>query len=89
MIVKEPTRSYSSTFLIELLKQSPVEYGTFLLPESDISTFDPANLHPLSVMLQAGYLTIHSFERRGTRGRYRLAFPNREVEDSFATWLAC
>lgn len=37
--------------------------------------------NPITVLYQAGYLTIKSFDRR-TR-RYTLGFPNREVKESF------
>ena len=48
--------------------------------EELISTFDVESYHIDALLFQTGYLTITGTERRGARTRYRLDYPNHEVE---------
>ena len=76
------------TFLVELLKKQPLNLGELTVPEGAFSTYDPANLSPLPLLVQTGYLTIKEFLTIGRRRQYRLGYPNYEIEESFSMWLA-
>ena len=76
------------TFLMDVLKRTQVDMEDLSLPETAFSSYDPADLHPLPLLLQTGYLTI-----KGTRDvmgmrYYELDYPNREIQQSFSYWLA-
>ncbi len=45
-----------------------------------VSTFDIESYHIDALLFQTGYLTITGEERHGSRTRYRLDYPNHEVE---------
>ena len=76
------------SFLLRLLNQRPVSLGSLDVPEMLFSVFDPLNLETLPLLVQTGYLTIKSFHQDHSSGRYKLGFPNQEVEQAFGFWLA-
>ena len=76
------------TFLVDLLRRRPVRLDDLRVEESDFSTYDPANLSPLPLLVQTGYLTIGGVEPFGDTRTYRLAYPNREIAQTFSRWLA-
>ncbi len=76
------------TFLIELLRDKPANLGNLTAAETDFSTYEPNNLEPLPLLVQTGYLTIEQVEDFGGTRLFRLAYPNREIEQSFSRWLA-
>jgi len=76
------------TFLVELLRRRPVNLDNLSADENDFSTYDPADLSPLPLLVQTGYLTILGTEDFGGARTYRLGYPNREIEQSFSRWLA-
>ncbi|MFW6414419.1 MAG: AAA family ATPase, partial [Verrucomicrobiota bacterium] len=76
------------TFLLELLKRQPVDMNELTVPETAFSTYDPAELEPLPLLFQTGYLTIHGTEQLGEAKYYHLDYPNREIRQSFNYWLA-
>lgn len=43
----------------------------------------PSTISFIAMMYQTGYLTIKSYVMEGIRTKYRLGFPNLEVEESF------
>jgi hypothetical protein len=53
-----------------------------LLKSANLTTF-----YSISLLFQAGYLTIKKVERRGWEMVYHLGFPNHEVRNSFASYL--
>ena len=76
------------TFLIELLK----EHGSRLPDLSKkqvsaivMSSMDSASTNLIPVIYQSGYLTIKSYDERFKK--YRLGFPNKEVEEGFLNLL--
>ena len=76
------------TFLIELLK----EHGSRLpnLSKEQVSaivmsSMDSASTNLIPVIYQSGYLTIKSYDERFKK--YRLGFPNKEVEEGFLNLL--
>ena len=77
------------TFLVDLLRDNPVDLGNLQAPETVFSTYDPANLAPLPLLVQTGYLTIRQAATTGRRTQYTLGFPNFEIEESFSMALSC
>jgi hypothetical protein len=75
------------TFLVDLLRRRPVRLDDLRVEESDFSTYDPADLAPLPLLVQTGYLTIAGVEPFGDARTYRLAYPNREIAQAFSRWL--
>ncbi len=76
------------TFLMNLLKDEPVETEDLSLPESALSTYEPSESHPLPLLVQTGYLTIDGTRDVMGMQYYDLDFPNREIQQSFNYWLA-
>jgi len=75
------------TFLVDLLRESPVDLGDLEAPDAAFSTYDPSDLFPLPLLVQTGYLTIKSAIREGRGTFFQLGFPNFEIEESFSFWL--
>jgi hypothetical protein len=76
------------TFLIDLLKRSPLDTSDLSLPESAFAAYDPERLEVLPLLVQTGYLTIREVEDTGEGERfYTLDYPNLEVERSFGKHL--
>ncbi len=76
------------TFLVDLLRESPINPAGLVADESDFGTYDPDKLAALPLLVQTGYLTIKGAE--GPLGAlvYKLGYPNREIEVSFNRCLA-
>jgi len=76
------------TFLIDLLRNKPIDPTGMTADESDFGTYDPGQLAALPLLVQTGYLTIKS--AAGPLGSliYKLGYPNREIELSFSRSLA-
>ncbi|WP_337395515.1 ATP-binding protein [Prevotella sp.] len=76
------------TFLVDLLKMH-----NYRLPDitrekvSDdvINSVDSMSTNPIPVIYQSGYLTIKGYDERFKK--YRLGFPNKEVEEGFLNFL--
>ncbi|HAS82575.1 MAG TPA: AAA family ATPase [Verrucomicrobia bacterium] len=75
------------TFLVDLLRESPLDLGDLQAPDTAFSTYDPADLAPLPLLVQTGYLTIKGSTCEGRATIYQLGFPNFEIEESFSYWL--
>ena len=76
-------RTGTPTFLYrELVKReiSPMELENRTADRELVSTFDITDYHIDALLFQTGYLTITGKERRGSITRYRLDYPNHEVE---------
>lgn len=74
------------TFLIKLFQAKEYYVPDLEQTVADIqllSTFDIDNLPIVSVLWQTGYLTIHQAITQYNITRYRLSYPNFEVEQSF------
>ena len=76
------------TFLIDLLKKEPIVLNQLVLPEIAFSVYEPESPSLPALLLQTGYLTLQGLESGGVLKRYRLGFPNMEVEISFNYGLA-
>ncbi|MBP5321089.1 MAG: AAA family ATPase [Kiritimatiellae bacterium] len=71
------------TFLVDILKAHPLDFSSVNIGESDLETYEPDNPKLVTLLYQAGYLTIKDFVQIGTSRRYSLRFPNLEIEHSF------
>ena len=75
----------SPTFLVDLLLDKGVVWhgiDGMVTSEDLLSTFDVERIAPEALLFQTGYLTILETRGVGSRRRYRLGYPNREVRES-------
>ena len=78
------------SFLMELIKRENFTFENILsrpVSKMAFKAFEISNIDPLSLLLQTGYLTIKSMERKFNLPWYWLDFPNQEVSMSFNTYL--
>lgn len=76
--------------LMELIRQQKMNLQQAVTEPASSYTFgafELDNIPPLTLLLQTGYLTIRSVEYKYNRTKYLLDFPNREVAESFNTYL--
>ena len=71
------------TFLMEFFKARPMDVSDLSVTDADLAAYEPERIKPVTLLFQTGYLTIKGFEQAGTMRRYKLGFPNLEVEGSF------
>ena len=77
------------TFLIELLKNDPLEGGEVTVTTADLSAaYEPEQVLMLPLMVQTGYLTIKSSMTRGNSVVCTLGYPNMEVSEAMSRHLA-
>ena len=76
------------TFLMEFFKVRPLDVSDLSVTEADLAAYEPERIKPVTLLFQTGYLTIEGFEQTGAIRRYKLGFPNLEVESSFLTDLS-
>jgi len=80
--------SGTPTFLIHLLRKQPAsieKLTTSNISVSDLSPFDISSIPLIPLLFQTGYITIKEYD--ADNKRYRLGFPNHEVEASFEKFL--
>ena len=78
------------SFLIEQIKKTNFDFEDILSrPVSALAfdAFEIDNIDPLSLLLQTGYLSIKSMQKKFNMPWYWLDFPNQEVSVSFNTYL--
>lgn len=76
------------TFLIELLKEHESRLPDLSKKQVSaivMSSMDSASANLIPVIYQSGYLTIKGYDERFKK--YRLGFPNKEVEEGFLNLL--
>ena len=76
------------TFLMEMLRATPVDLDKPEAPEEAFSVYEPEAPAILPLLVQTGYLTIKETLRSASRTTYRLGFPNLEVSGSFSYHFA-
>ena len=76
------------TFLVDLLRKRPLDFSRLDITEDRLEAYEPDRPDLTTLLYQTGYLTIAGCENLGGTRRYRLDFPNREVEESFLRRLA-
>ena len=82
--------SGTPTFLLKLLSQRQVFLPELSHLQTDaalLGTFDVGNIPTEALMFQAGYLTIAEQTHAFGEYRYRLRYPNREVQQSLNSSL--
>lgn len=79
------------SFLIDIWKKKPkvpAEYDGMVAGDEILGSFDPEKITIETLLFQAGYLTIRSWESNPDIGTwYTLGFPNREVRESFNRFI--
>ncbi len=76
------------TFLVELLKLHHYELENLTKEQISadvINSVDSMSTNPIPMIYQSGYLTIKGYDERFKK--YRLGFPNKEVEEGFLNFL--
>ena len=76
------------TFLIDILKKTPLDFSTVDISDSALNAYEPDNPQIVTLLYQTGYLTIKDFEQIGSMRQYELKFPNLEIENSFLSYVA-
>ena len=76
------------TFLVDILRKKPLDFSSIDISESELGNYEPTNPRDTTLLYQTGYLTISGFRNIGGSRLYSLAFPNREVRESFLHDLA-
>ena len=76
------------TFLIDILKEHPLDFSTVDIDEDDLMTYEPEAPRVVTLLYQTGYLTIKDFVQMGSARRFSLRIPNREIEHSFLKRVA-
>ena len=72
------------TYLVELLKKSGFDLqalSNYETSESALSSIHRADINPIPVLFQSGYLTIKGYDEEF--GVYKLDYPNEEVRQGF------
>ena len=75
----------SPTFLIDTLFQRrvrSVDLHDMTATDRELSRFDVGDISTKALLFQTGYLTIQDEARTRAGSRYRLGYPNREVQQS-------
>lgn len=78
------------TFLLKLLKNKKIPAAALAEVVADRRLLESAainEIRPTSLLFQTGYLTIKAVQFRLGQPRYRLGYPNFEVEQAFQQYL--
>lgn len=80
-------QSGTPTFLVEIIKKNYTQFNldAFQASKDFLSVFDVGNIPVVSLMFQAGYLTIKNYDAGSDL--YTLDYPNLEVRVSFQKYL--
>ena len=81
------SKTATPTFLVDILKQHPLDFSTVNLSEEQLEAFEPDQPDITTLLYQTGYLTIVGCRNRDSSRLYLLDFPNREVRESFLNFL--
>lgn len=76
------------TFLVQLLQERKYVLPDLtheIISDDVLNSIDSASRNPIPLIYQSGYLTIKGYDSRFKR--YRLGFPNNEVETGFLNFL--
>jgi len=84
--------SGTPTFLIQLIRQKKSEISEFenlAVGRHTFDSYDIENIDIAALLFQTGYLTIKKITSQGITNAktYHLSYPNKEVRDSFLTYL--
>ena len=76
----------SPSFIFEVIKKQQFDFFNTIndyIPEFVLDSFDVANMEAAPLLFQTGYLTIESAQYRFNKMKYKLGFPNLEIEIAF------
>ncbi|MDQ1355395.1 MAG: hypothetical protein QG657_5705 [Acidobacteriota bacterium] len=82
--------SGTPTFLIQLIRLNKNDIREFENVEVENYTFDSYEIENMNIealLFQTGYLTIKKVTTEAEEETYHLSYPNKEVRDSFLTYL--
>jgi hypothetical protein len=82
----------SPSFIFDVIKKQQLDFFSTIndfIPDFVLDSFDVTNMQAAPLLLQTGYLTIESAQFRFNRMRYKLNFPNLEIENAFEHHLLC
>ena len=82
----------SPSFIFDVIKKQQLDFFSTIndyIPDFVLDSFDVTNMQAASLLLQTGYLTIESGQFRFNRMKYKLNFPNLEIENAFEHHLLC
>lgn len=82
--------SGTPTFLIQLIRRNKSEIREFENTAVESYTFDSYEIENMNIealLFQTGYLTIKKVTIEDREETYHLSYPNKEVRDSFLTYL--
>jgi hypothetical protein len=82
--------SGTPTILTKLLRTHNTDLTQFdnlIVSDLAFENFEIEQIETTSLLFQTGYLTLKETIPHPTRKRYRLAYPNKEVRDSFLNYL--
>ena len=76
----------SPSFIFDVIKKQQLDFFSTIndyIPDFELDSFDVTNMQAAPLLLQTGYLTIESAQYRFNRLKYKLNFPNLEIEIAF------
>ncbi|MCX6583689.1 MAG: AAA family ATPase [Candidatus Aminicenantes bacterium] len=82
--------SGTPTFLIQLIRRNKSEIREFenlTVENYTFDSYDIENIDIAALLFQTGYLTIKKITIENREETYHLSYPNKEVRDSFLTYL--
>ncbi|HLP48767.1 MAG TPA: AAA family ATPase [Candidatus Kapabacteria bacterium] len=82
--------SGTPTFLIQLIrryKSEIVEFENLAVENYTFDSYDIENMDIAALLFQTGYLTVKKITIEDLEETYHLSYPNKEVRDSFMTYL--
>ena len=82
--------SGTPTFLIQLIKLNKseiTEFENLTVENYTFDSYDIENIDIVALLFQTGYLTIKKITIEDEEETYHLSYPNKEVRDSFLTYL--
>ena len=82
--------SGTPTFLIQLIRRNKSEITEFenvTVNSYIFESYDIENIDIVAPLFQTGYLTIKKITIKNNKETYHLSYPNKEVRDSFLTYL--
>ncbi|MDQ1352734.1 MAG: family ATPase [Acidobacteriota bacterium] len=82
--------SGTPTFLIQLIRRNKSkirEFENLAVENYTFDSYDIENMNIEALLFQTGYLTIKKITTENEEDTYHLSYPNKEVRDSFLTYL--
>ena len=78
------------TFLTKLIREKQgniIQFDNLSVSSYAFDSYDIENMEISPLLFQTGYLTIKEIQTKKDKKKYLLTYPNKEVRDSFMTYL--